>query len=357
MFQEISSLAAKMTDPTMLSAVGMASAAFITIVTIAAPYMKSDKLSSRMKSVSNDREDLKRRSRALLSKEASSPGLRREDKGPWKRIVEKLDLKKLLEDPTVDEKLLQAGLRGPKYISMFYFARFATPILFFILALLYLATNGSHMDSNRKLVVAVGACVAGFYLPTIWLTNLGSKRRASIIKAFPDALDLLLICVESGMSIEAAFAKVSEEIGSSSIELAEELGLTNAELAYLQDRRVAYENLARRTNHPGVRSVSLALQQAERYGTPLGTALRTMAKENRELRMTAAEKKAAALPAQLTVPMILFFLPVLFIVILTPAYLKFQNMKGRDQQLDRASMKGVKDNQPTAPNTPTTPNP
>jgi tight adherence protein C len=128
------------------------------------------------------------------------------------------------------------------------------------------------------------------------------------------------------MSIELAFLRVGQEIGSSSIELAEELSLTNAELAYLQDRRVAYENLAKRTNHPGVKGVATALIQAERYGTPLGSALRVMAKENRELRMTEAEKKAAALPAQLTVPMIVFFLPVLFIVILTPAYIQYQNM-------------------------------
>jgi tight adherence protein C len=121
---------------------------------------------------------------------------------------------------------------------------------------------------------------------------------------------------------------VGAEIGSSSIELAEELGTTNAELAYLQDRRVAYENLAKRNSHPGVRGVATALIQAERYGTPLGSALRVMAKENRELRMTEAEKKAAALPAQLTVPMIVFFLPVLFIVILTPAYIRWQNMNG-----------------------------
>jgi tight adherence protein C len=145
------------------------------------------------------------------------------------------------------------------------------------------------------------------------------------MQAFPDALDLLLICVEAGMSIEAAIQKVSQEIGGSSIDLAEELTLLSAELSYLPDRRMAYEGLAKRTNHPGVKSVALAMTQAETYGTPLGTALRTMAKENREMRLAAAEKKAAALPAKLTVPMILFFLPVLFIVILTPAILNIQD--------------------------------
>ncbi len=209
---------------------------------------------------------------------------------------------------------------------MFYFARFATPILFFIGALAYVTVFGKDMTSNNRLITAVSACAAGFYLPNIIVKNISTKRRKSIIRAFPDALDLLLICVESGMSIELAFLRVGQEIGSSSIELAEELSLTNAELAYLQDRRVAYENLAKRTNHPGVKGVATALIQAERYGTPLGSALRVMAKENRELRMTEAEKKAAALPAQLTVPMIVFFLPVLFIVILTPAYIQYQNM-------------------------------
>ena len=137
-----------------------------------------------------------------------------------------------------------------------------------------------------------------------------------------DALDLLLICVESGMSIEAAIQKVGAEVGSSSMELAEELSLLTAELSYLPDRRLAYEGLARRTNHPGIKSVATAMIQAERYGTPLGTALRVMAKENRDLRLSAADKKAAALPAQLTVPMILFFLPVLFVVILGPVVIR-----------------------------------
>ncbi|MEO0320168.1 MAG: type II secretion system F family protein, partial [Pseudomonadota bacterium] len=135
----------------------------------------------------------------------------------------------------------------------------------------------------------------------------------------PDALDLLLICVESGMSIEAALQKVGHEVGTSSPELAEELGLTTAELSYLQDRKIAYMNLAERTGLDGVKAVTTALIQSEKYGTPLGQALRVMANENRELRMQEAEKKAAALPPKLTVPMIVFFLPVLFAVIMGPA--------------------------------------
>jgi tight adherence protein C len=166
------------------------------------------------------------------------------------------------------------------------------------------------------------ATYIGMQLPYLFLKNRIARRQQSIRRAFPDALDLLLICVESGMSIETAFRKVSQEIGTQSVPLGEELTLTTAELSYLPDRRQAYENLAKRTDMEGVKSVCVALQQSERYGTPLGHTLRVLAQENRDMRMSEAEKKAAALPPKLTVPMILFFLPVLFIVILGPAAIK-----------------------------------
>ncbi len=328
MIKDLSALATKVTDPENIAIAAISGGVLLTALTLALPLLEGDKLKSRMKTVSSDREALRKKSRLLLAKEASNaPGLRRKDTGPWKTIVSSLNLKKLLEDPNVEQKLLEAGLRGPTSISLFYFARFALPIAFFLLSLVYLITSGNEMPQNQKLLVAMGSCAAGFYLPNIIVGNIITKRKKSIMRAFPDALDLMLICVEAGMSIEMAFARVSEEIGTTSIELAEELGLTNAELAYLQDRRVAYENFGIRTNHPGIKAVCTALIQAEKYGTPLGSALRVMAKENRELRMTEAEKKAAALPAQLTVPMIVFFLPVLFIVILSPAYIRYQSMQ------------------------------
>jgi len=168
-------------------------------------------------------------------------------------------------------------------------------------------------------LICVIAAYAGFYVPVLYVSNRASKRKLSIQRAWPDALDLMLICVESGISVEAAFRKVAEEIGSQSVELAEELVLTNAELSFLQERKQAYENLSIRTGLESVRSVSQALIQAERYGTPVAHALRVLSAESRDARMTAAEKKAAALPPKLTVPMILFFLPVLFAVILGPA--------------------------------------
>lgn len=304
-------------NPANIAAALAAGAAFLAVVTVATPMLASDKLGSRLKAVSERREELRKKSRALLDKSRS---LRNEDKGFVADTVKKLNLQNLLNDPNIQNKLMQAGLRGQTPVSVFYFCRFALPFLFAIGAFIYTSTTGVFAD-QKLLVVAVGAAL-GFYGPSIYLSNLVSKRRENIMKSFPDALDMLLICVESGMSIELALHRVGSEIGAASVELAEEMALTTAELSYLPERRMAYENLARRTDHPGVKAVAMALTQAEKYGTPLGAALRVMAKENRELRISAAEKKAASLPAKLTVPMIIFFLPVLFAVIMGPAMIQ-----------------------------------
>jgi tight adherence protein C len=318
-----------LTDPDNILTAFVAIVTFATIVSIAAPMLGGQNLERRMKSVAERRDELKRRSRQAMAKDgaAGTGSLRVTDEGFYKRVVEKLNLKTLLEDPKVVDKLAQAGFRGPKPVTTFYFFRFATPFAFAVAAGVYMFIfNAVNLPATSKLCVMVAAFVIGFYGPNLYLSNIATKRRNSIMQAWPDALDLLLICVESGMSIEAAIQKVGQEIGGRSIELAEELGLLVAELSYLPERRQAYEGLSKRTNHPGVKAVATAMIQAEKYGTPLGNALRVMAKENRELRLAAAEKKAAALPAQLTVPMILFFLPVLFVVILGPAIMKIQDM-------------------------------
>ncbi|MFA4893964.1 type II secretion system F family protein [Brevundimonas sp.] len=310
-----------------LLSLGVGVLVFATIVTLASSFGGGVKLESRMQAVAVRREELKRRSRqAIASQNAGPQGLRHTDDGFKKRVVERLNLTTLLEDPKVADKMAQAGYRGPKPLTTFYFFRFSMPFVFLAIVAFYLFVfNDFGLSFMVRVTITMVAAVIGFYAPNIFLANRIAKRRTSIMQAFPDALDLLLICVEAGMSIEAAIQKVSQEIGGSSIDLAEEMTLLSAELSYLPDRRMAYEGLARRTNHPGVKSVATAMTQAETYGTPLGSALRTMAKENREMRLSAAEKKAAALPAKLTVPMILFFLPVLFIVILTPAIISIQD--------------------------------
>ena len=308
-------------QPANLIGAAVAILTFATVLTIALPMFNGDRLESRMKSVANRREELRRASRAAIAGGAGG-SLRRTDDSRFKNIVERLQLSRLLEDPKVVENLMQAGYRGPRPVTTFYFFRFATPFVFAAFAMFYVNVVKSDLPPIMKACAVMGAVVAGFYGPNIYLKNRIAKRRESIVGAFPDALDLLLICVESGMSIEAAVQKVSGEIGGQSIELAEEMTLLTAELSYLPERRAAYEGLGKRTNHPGIKAVATAMIQAERYGTPLGSALRVMAKENRELRIASAEKKAAQLPAKLTVPMILFFLPVLFIVIMTPAIMR-----------------------------------
>ena len=325
------SIADVVSDPANLVAAAIAALSFGTIVTLAAPMLRGKGLEDRLKAVANRREELRRKSReAMAKKSQGSSSLRQTDEGVYKNIVERLQLSKLLEDPQVVDKLAQAGFRGPKPVSRFYFFRMVMPLALCALTAFYiLVIHDFGLKPTMKLAVIVGALVAGYYAPNIYLSNIAEKRRSSIVAAFPDALDLLLICVESGMSIEAALQKVGQEIGGTSIELAEELTLLVAELSYLPERRMAYESLAKRTNNPGIKSVATAMIQAERYGTPLGGALRTMSKENRELRLAAAEKKAAALPAKLTVPMILFFLPVLFICILGPAIIKIQDTMGK----------------------------
>ena len=310
-----------------LLSIGVGVLVFATLVTLLGSLGGEAKLEGRMKAVAERREELKRRSRQAIASQNSGPqALRHTDSGFKKRVVERLNLTKLLEDPKVADKMAQAGYRGPKPLTTFYFFRFSMPFVMLAIAVFYVfILNDFGLPVMNRLAICMFAAVIGFYGPNIFLANRIAKRRTSIMQAFPDALDLLLICVEAGMSIEAAIQKVSQEIGGSSIDLAEEMTLLSAELSYLPDRRMAYEGLAKRTNHPGVKSVATAMTQAETYGTPLGSALRTMAKENREMRLSAAEKKAAALPAKLTVPMILFFLPVLFIVILTPAIISIQD--------------------------------
>ena len=315
-------------DPRFLATAAAGILAFATIVTLGLPLLERDTLGRRLKAVSERREELRARQHAALNVKRGQ--LRGEAVGSAKlikQIVERFDLTKLVNSEGSQEKLARAGMRGQTPLIVFNFFRFVMPFILFVVALVYLyGITHFSWSPTMKLAAAVGAALVGFYLPDLFISNLSAHRQASIMIAFPDALDLLLICVESGMSVESAFSKVAAEIGQTSEELAEEFALTTAELSYLPDRKQAFENLAKRCGHPGVKQVATALNQAERYGTPLGQALRVCAQENREMRMMEAEKKAAALPAKLTAPMILFFLPCLFVVIMGPAVMKIMHM-------------------------------
>jgi len=298
--------------------------AFATVLTITLPLLDRDRTSQRMKVMAVERDKMRASRLAEMAAKDGRPGkLRQAPKGFMQKVVDQLDLRARFDNDEVRHRLKMAGLRGQAPLVTYMFFRVALPPIALLVALFYLFVVAKlTYPPAIKILIAVGVGVFGFYLPNVFLENRIQKRQQSIRQAFPDSLDMLLICVQSGMSVEAAFAKVAKEAASQSLELAEELSLTTAELSYLQDRRIAFENLGKRTGIPGVRSVSTALIQAERYGTPVGQALRVMAKENRELRMAEAEKKAAALPPKLTVPMIIFFLPVLFMVIMGPAVIQ-----------------------------------
>ena len=312
----------QLTEPEFLTRALAAIAAGATVLTLAMPLLAGDTLSKRMKAVAFEREKIRQRERERLAK-GSKVALRQSPKAYMKTIVENFNLNRWLGQEEAHTMLMQAGYRGQAPYVTYLFFRMAMPIIMFVVSLFYIfVVLDLEQPFMIKIAMSIGAAYFGILSPNLFLKNKIQRRQTSIKRAFPDALDLLLICVESGMSVEAAFHKVSDQVGTQSVALAEELTLTTAELSYLPDRRQAYENLAQRTGLEGVKAVCLALQQAERYGTPLGTTMRVLAQENRDMRMAEAEKKAAALPPKLTVPMIVFFLPVLFVVILGPAAIR-----------------------------------
>jgi Flp pilus assembly protein TadC len=318
-----------LTQRDFLIAVLAAVSAAAVVFTFGSTLIVRQEMKSRIKRVALERDKMRAEEMARLrGGPANADGrasIRRgtEVKSYMKRAVDRFDLKKAFQDESTVDKLAMAGLRGQGELTKFLFQRLAYPVVIFVVAAVYLLILApGDRPVYLNLVYAIGAGLLGAYLPVILLQNRIQKRQASIKRSWPDCLDLLLLCVEAGMSMEHAFKRVAREIGAQSVELAEELTLTTAELSFLEDRTRAYENLGRRTGLDNVKSVMTALIQADRYGTSVGQALRVMAEEGREARMMEAEKKAAALPPKLTVPLILFFLPVLFIVILSPAMIQ-----------------------------------
>jgi tight adherence protein C len=317
---------ATINNPQFFFSLLIAVAAAAAVIAAAMPLLDSDGLSKRMRAVSVERDRIRARERERLTKQAR-PNLRHEPRVFMKQIVDQFSLSKWLGTEQAKMQLAMAGYRGSQAEIGFLFFRLVVPVILFILCLFYLFVLGVlDYPPIMKLGIAVFAAYVGIKAPELFLKNKRQKRQQSIRRAFPDALDLLLICVESGMSIEHAFRKVSTEIGTQSVPLAEEFTLTTAELSYLPDRRVAYENLGIRTGIDSVRQIVTVLIQSERYGTPLGTALRVVSQESRDNRLMEAEKKAAALPPKLTVPMIIFFLPVLFAVIMSPAIIQISEV-------------------------------
>ncbi len=312
-----------LTDPNIIVAVLVAVAVLATFYSLAVPFFERGNLEKRMKSVATERELIRARERARLNAEISNSktSLRAQNNTSVRQIVERLNLRKALVDDKTVNRLKSAGYRSQNALNMFLVARLCLPFVFLAVGAFYIFFLGYLGDKPlpMRILAVIGSGYLGFYAPNIFISNAVSKRQHSIRRAWPDSLDLLLICVESGISMELAMRRVADEIAAQSTALAEELVLTVAELSFLPERRVALENLGTRTGLDEVKSVMQALIQADRYGTPIAQALRVLAQESRDQRMNEAEKKAAALPPKLTVPMILFFLPVLIAVILGPA--------------------------------------
>jgi tight adherence protein C len=297
-------------------------AAFATVITIFAPAFEGDKLNARIKAVNQERDKLRSAQRAQLNA-TPSPRLReKQERSIYASIVEILNLRRIFQSEASREALRMAGLRNENHLMTYLASRIIAPILLSSMALFYANFLFADRPMTWKLAAIGVGLVLGYALPGMIVKNYVKKRQHSIRRAWSDALDLLLICVESGMALEPSMSRVAKEIGSQSIPLAEEMSLTVAELSYLQDRRKALDNLGKRVGLDTVKAVVTSLVQAEKYGTPLGTALRALAQENRDSRMAEAERKAAALGPKLTVPMMLFFMPVIFIVLLTPAGIK-----------------------------------
>lgn len=282
------------------------------------PYFLPDVFGERVRRIADGRGSPGSRNQAAIQ-----PGevrLTTRPKQIFKAIFDRMNLANQAEDGEVVRKLRMAGYRGQGPVITFLAIRLlAVPVILAISAFYIFVVLPLPYPFPVKLAMVIVAALLGHFIPALYVRNRIAKRQQAIRHTWPDALDLVLICVEAGMGIERAFQKVSEEIGAQSAVLAEELSLTTAELSHLPERRKAYENLALRTGLDGVKAVVTSLIQAEKFGTPIGPALRVLAQENRNMRMNEAEKKAATLPPKLTVPLIVFFLPVLFAVIITPA--------------------------------------
>jgi tight adherence protein C len=301
---------------TTLSAV----ATFAVMLAIYAATTVKDPMARRVKALNERREQLKAGIVASTNKRKKLTNRNQ----AADRVRSILSQFKMLQDDQVkkaQERLMQAGIRTKDLAFFIIFARFILPVVLGAIAVLCLYGLGMYPEWSwiRRYATVAGIIGGAYKAPDIWLKNKVTKRSSAIRKGLPDALDLLVICAEAGLTVDAAFGRVSKELGKAYPELGDEFGLTAIELGFLNERRQAFENLAQRVDLDAVRGVVTTMIQTEKYGTPLASSLRVLSAEFRHQRMMRAEEKAARLPAIMTVPLILFILPTLFVVILGPA--------------------------------------
>jgi len=293
-------------------------ATFFAVIAIWVPLMERKPSSRRAAAIRQRRTDLLTKAR-----EPKKRGLGKQGIGVAKQVVQRLELLGSGQAEAAHLKMLRAGKRSKDAVVLFLFMKLAMPIILgSITAILLYGTSLYPMPPIVKLVVSVTMIMVGFYLPEMYARNAADKRKATLSKAMPDAMDLLVISVEAGLNLDSALVRVAREMRLSCAELADELELTAVELGFLQERREALRNLELRTDLPSVTALVGTLGQAEKYGTPLAQSLRVLAAEMRTERLMKAEEKAAKLPATLTVPMVVFIMPALFIVLIGPGILR-----------------------------------
>jgi tight adherence protein C len=304
-------------DAVVLAMAGIS--AMVAVIAVWNALVVRDPLGTRLKALAERR--------AALKAGLTAPNRRKERQkasvGLMKQVVNRFKLMKNRPSTSLPMKLARGGFRSKDAPIVYTFCRVAMPVVFGALAAVVLFVLELYRLSDQaKLGITVGAVVLGFMAPDVFLRNAITKRQKALRKQLPDGLDLLVICAEAGLGLDAAFSRVSKEMVKSSPELADEVGLTSIELSFLPERRQALQNLIDRTNMPEIRAVVNTLMQTEKYGTPLAQSLRVLSAEFRNERLLRAEEKAARLPAILTVPMIIFILPALFIVLIGPAILR-----------------------------------
>lgn len=292
-------------------------AALISVVLVGVPMIKAEQTQQRLDKIVKHRETLLKQSKErALGKEPKA------EETTAERIASAFKLKELGASPKVRDMLVAAGYRRPNSILKFMVWRLVLPVAFIGVSLFVLANGEKELPRSLSLLIAFALGGFGYMLPAILVKNQLLKRQEEFSLNFPDALDLILVCVEGGLGVEMAIQRVAEDVAKSSEVLSEEFGLLAAELSFLGNREQAYLNFAKRIGEKTSKTFATTLIQAEQYGTSLGEALRVLSKEMRDIRMANAEQKAASLPPKLTVPMIAFFMPTLFIVILGPAIIQ-----------------------------------
>jgi tight adherence protein C len=308
-------------DVVMVASLLAAIATFSVLVAIYAATTVRDPMAKRVKALNERREQLKAGIVASTNKRRKAITNRNEMADKVRDLLSSLKMLQESQVVKAQARLMQAGIRSKDLAFVVIFARLVLPVVIggFAIVMVYLVDYFPEWGVFKRYGLVAGTLLLSYKAPDIWLKNKVTKRTHAIRKGLPDALDLLVICAEAGLTVDAAFGRVARELGKGYPELGDEFALTSIELGFLTDRRLAFENLAKRIDLDSVRGVVTTMIQTEKYGTPLASALRVLSAEFRNERMMRAEEKAARLPAIMTVPLILFILPVLFIVILGPA--------------------------------------